>query len=193
MGSTRRLRKLYEIPKKIWDSKRIEEESKLIDDFGLRNMHELWRMQTILRKIRREARKLLAQKSTSLEGRKSKLTNRVKILLIPKADVTLDDILALSVKDILERRLQTVVLRKGLATSSKQARQIIVHGHIGVNGQKSTSPSMLVSFSQEAQVDWFGKPLTVTDSKSIKQDSKSENSKQKHEMPAAENQTPAAS
>ncbi len=193
MGSTRRLRKLYEIPKKIWDAKRIEDESKLIEEFGLRNMKELWRMQTILRKMRREARKLLAQKSVSLEGRKTKLTSRVKGLIIPKADVTLDDILALNVKDLLERRLQTIVLRKGLANSTKQARQIIVHGHIGISGQKSTSPSTLVTFQQESQVDWFGKPLSVSDSKSNKQNSKPETSKQKHQAPAAENQVPAAS
>jgi small subunit ribosomal protein S4 len=45
----------------------------------------------------------------------------------------------------LERRLDNVVYRLKLATTRKQARQIIVHGHVMVNGKKAYSPSFLVS------------------------------------------------
>jgi len=46
---------------------------------------------------------------------------------------------------LLERRLDNVVYRLKMATSRKQARQLVVHGHILVNGKKVSSPSYLVS------------------------------------------------
>jgi small subunit ribosomal protein S4 len=50
---------------------------------------------------------------------------------------------------LLERRLDNTVYRLKLATSRAQARQIIVHGHILVNGKKVYSPSFLVSVDDE--------------------------------------------
>ena len=44
----------------------------------------------------------------------------------------------------LERRLDNVVCRAGLAASRSQARQLITHGHIEVNGRGVTAPSQLV-------------------------------------------------
>ncbi|HEY8362968.1 MAG TPA: 30S ribosomal protein S4 [Tissierellaceae bacterium] len=45
---------------------------------------------------------------------------------------------------ILERRLDNLVYRLGLASSIRQARQMVVHGHILVNGKKVDIPSYLV-------------------------------------------------
>ena len=45
---------------------------------------------------------------------------------------------------LCERRLDNVVRRVGLATTRPQARQGIVHGHIRVNGMKTTKPSFLI-------------------------------------------------
>ena len=50
---------------------------------------------------------------------------------------------------LLERRLDNAVYRLKLATSRAQARQIIVHGHILINGKKVYSPSFLVSVDDE--------------------------------------------
>lgn len=50
---------------------------------------------------------------------------------------------------LLERRLDNVVYRLKFASSREQARQIIVHGHIRVNGVKVTSPSYVVSLNEE--------------------------------------------
>ena len=47
----------------------------------------------------------------------------------------------------LERRLDNTVYRLKLATTRTQARQIVVHGHILINGQKVTSPSYLVELN----------------------------------------------
>jgi small subunit ribosomal protein S4 len=49
---------------------------------------------------------------------------------------------------LLERRLDNVVYRLKMATSRKQARQLIVHGHIVVNGKKVSSPSYFVSVGE---------------------------------------------
>jgi small subunit ribosomal protein S4 len=46
--------------------------------------------------------------------------------------------------EILERRLDNVVYRLGLASSRRQARQLVNHGHLLVNGKKMTIPSYLV-------------------------------------------------
>lgn len=50
---------------------------------------------------------------------------------------------------LLERRLDNTVYRLKMATTRTQARQIIVHGHIKVNGHRVSSPSFLVSVSDE--------------------------------------------
>ncbi|NYZ74900.1 30S ribosomal protein S4 [Candidatus Micrarchaeota archaeon] len=160
MGDPRRRRKLYESPKKMWDKTRIEEESKLVNEYGLKNSRELWRMQTILRKIRREARRILSRKGTHLEEREKALLARVKRFLVRKPDVTLDDVLALDTRAILERRLQTVVLKKHLAKTPKQARQFIVHGHVAVGPQRLSIPSYLVKFDEEESINWSGTPVT---------------------------------
>ncbi len=161
MGSPRRRRKLYEKPKRLWDAERLEEEHKLLDEYGLKNMRELWRMETILRKIRREARRLLALRGAGVEARTKRLLERVSKFLIKKTQVSLDDVLALSTRDILERRLQTIVLRKGLASTAKQARQLIAHSHVAVDGVKNSSPSRLIAFDEETKISWYAKPVRV--------------------------------
>ena len=52
----------------------------------------------------------------------------------------------------LERRLDSVLYRMGLATSRSQARQIVRHGHINVNGHKCNIPSALVKPGDEIAV-----------------------------------------
>jgi small subunit ribosomal protein S4 len=53
---------------------------------------------------------------------------------------------------MLERRLDNVVFRMGLAASRSQARQIVRHGHINVNGRKMNIPSGLVKQGDEISV-----------------------------------------
>ena len=50
---------------------------------------------------------------------------------------------------MLERRLDNVVYRMGLAGSRAQARQLVLHGHIRVKGQKVNIPSYLVKVGEE--------------------------------------------
>ena len=50
---------------------------------------------------------------------------------------------------MLERRLDNAVWRSGLASSRSQARQIVLHGHVRINGKKVNIPSYLVSVGEE--------------------------------------------
>ncbi|HYT06681.1 MAG TPA: 30S ribosomal protein S4 [Rugosimonospora sp.] len=50
---------------------------------------------------------------------------------------------------MLERRLDNVVKRTGFAASHAQARQLVLHGHVNVNGKKVNIPSYLVSVGEE--------------------------------------------
>ena len=69
-------------------------------------------------------------------------------------DSQLDDILTLDVNTILERRLQTIVYRSGLANTIKQARQFVVHGHISLNGHCVDVPSYKVKVEEESSLQY---------------------------------------
>ena len=50
---------------------------------------------------------------------------------------------------MLERRLDNVVNRTGFASSKAQARQLVLHGHVSVNGKKVNVPSYLVTVGED--------------------------------------------
>lgn len=50
---------------------------------------------------------------------------------------------------MLERRLDNVIYRVGIASSRSQARQLVLHGHIRVSGRKVNIPSYLVNVGEE--------------------------------------------
>lgn len=53
---------------------------------------------------------------------------------------------------LLERRLDNVVYRMGFASSRKEARQLVNHGHFMINGKKASIPSMLVKVGDTVSV-----------------------------------------
>ncbi len=145
MGDPRRLRNKSERPKKLWEMDRIEEERGLVETYGLKNMRELWMATAELKKYRREARRLLSiSEEERREDAKKILTKLVKLGILKDTSV-IDDVLSLEVKDILERRLQTMVLRKGMARTMAQARQLITHGYISVNGRRVSRPNHIIT------------------------------------------------
>lgn len=159
MGDPRKPRKQYEAPKKQWDKERIEREKRLIAEYGLKNHRELWRMQTLLRQMRREARTLLSGKTGENTLRKDQLLARAKRYFVQKEQLTVDDVLALDVRSVLDRRLQSIIYKRRLAHTPRQARQFVTHGHIAINGERVTIPSYLVSFQEEANLDWYDEPV----------------------------------
>jgi small subunit ribosomal protein S4 len=61
----------------------------------------------------------------------------------------------------LERRLDNVVYRMGLAVARRQSRQLVRHGHIAVNGRKVNIPSFQVSVGDEITVRERSRKLVV--------------------------------
>jgi len=161
MGDPRFPRKKYETPSHPWEAERIKRERELIYKYGLKNKREVWRAETFLRRIREQARRLLAMPGEEqAEKEKENLLKRLFRLGILPANATLDDVLALNVEDVLGRRLQTLVYIHGLARTPKQARQLIVHGHIAIDGRKVRVPSYLVRKEEEEKITYsYSSPL----------------------------------
>jgi small subunit ribosomal protein S4 len=61
----------------------------------------------------------------------------------------------------LERRLDNVVYRMGLAVARRQARQLVRHGHIAVNGRKVNIPSFQISVGDEITVRERSRKLVI--------------------------------
>ena len=157
MGDPKKLKKKYSTPIHPWQAERIEEERSLIKEYGFKNKTEIWKMNSILKNFFRQTKRLAAIKTGQSEKEKIQLLDRLKRLGLLPETALLDDILDVSLKGLLERRLQTIVFRKGLARSVNQARQFIVHRHIMVGNKKITVPSYLVSKAEEDLISFSGK------------------------------------
>ncbi|ELY45216.1 30S ribosomal protein S4 [Natronorubrum tibetense] len=143
--------KQYETPNHPYQGERIASEHSLLDRYGLSNKEELWRAQSELRSYRREARELLgqAQDDEVVIRRSEEFLGRLKRVGILDEGDELGDILSLEIEDVLERRLQTVAYRKGLANTPQQARQFIIHGHIVIGEQRHCIPSYVVDVDEQ--------------------------------------------
>ena len=155
MGDPKKPKKKWEGPRHPWRIEVLMQELELIGRYGLRNKRELWIAKTILRKIRASARRLLALPMEVRKKEERDLLNRLyRMGIIPSPELPLDEVLNLTVESILERRLQTIVYKKGLAKSLYHARQIIVHGHIAIAGVRVTSPGHLVKRDEEELIGY---------------------------------------
>lgn len=132
----------------------MDAEDAVLTKYGLRRKEEIWRAQTLLRNFRRQARNLLAASGPQAERETRQLISRLQSLGLVGEKATLDDVLGLTVDKLLERRLQTIVHRKGLAHSMLQARQLITHGHIAIAGRRVNVPSYLVPVKEEALIGY---------------------------------------
>ena len=150
MGDPKKPRAKFNPPRNPWRSDQLSQELYLLGTYGLRNKRELWRAQTYLSNIRKQARQLLAAAAV-VRGREEPklLTHLERQGLIQNPSPSLDDVLSLTIENVLERRLQTLVWRRGLARSPYQARQFVSHGHVSLNDRRVTIPSYLVSPNEE--------------------------------------------
>jgi len=168
MGDPKKPKKTYEKPRKVWDKERIEKEHELKKRYGLKNTKELWKAKTFIRKKRKSARDLLALPlEERIKKEKELIESLSKIGLLSKT-ATLDEALTLDIEDILERRLQTLVWRKNLALTPKQARQLIVHGHIKLNNRIVTSPSYIVPKHLENTINYAKEKIVLKPAKKQK-------------------------
>ena len=154
MGDPPKLRNKYTRPKRLWDVDRIKEDKTLKSEYALRNMKELWMAVAELKKYRREARRLLSRTEEERSKDAPKILHKLNTLGILEKTAGLEDILSLTVKTILERRLQTLVYRKGLANTLRQSRQLITHGFISVKGRKVSAPSCLITVPEESVINY---------------------------------------
>ena len=153
MGDPKFSRKKYETPSHPWQAARIKEEKDLVRKYGLKNKTEVWKARSLLRTLRGQARDLIGKQrldNPQVKRETQGLLSRMYRMGMLDENATLDDILALNVEAVLVRRLQTVAYLKGLAATPKQARQLIVHGHVSIDGSRVTIPGMIVQRSQEA-------------------------------------------
>lgn len=154
MGGTKKIRRKYQGPAHLWQRARIDEEKQYSKDYGLKNKKEIWKMTSLLAKFKRLAKIFIAAKGKQAQVEAEQLVNRLKSLGLLNDTSVLSDVLVLTTKDIMEKRLQTVVFRMGHARTINQARQFIVHGHIKVGGRKIASPSYMVKKGEENTISF---------------------------------------
>jgi small subunit ribosomal protein S4 len=149
MGDPRRLKKKFKKPAHPFQKERMLEELEFLGKYGLRNKREFWKSRTMLgnwRNIARQSRRLTKEKAITAQQILIKKLQRLGIIG-PEAEF--EDVLQLTVEDVLKRRLQTIVYEKGLARTIYEARQRIVHNHIQVGNKRIDSPSYIVKKEEE--------------------------------------------
>ncbi len=142
----KRKHKQYSRPKRPFEKERIEEEGRIKNQYGLKNKKEIWRAEARISSIRSKAKRLIssgADKQAELFERLRKFGFKVE---------SIADVLSLDKKNYLDRRLQTIVVTKKLASTTKMARQLITHKKVLVNGKAINSPSYLVSVELEDKI-----------------------------------------
>jgi|TARA_B100001971_G_scaffold151993_1_gene141213 small subunit ribosomal protein S4 len=152
MGDPKKQRKKYSKPSHPWQTERIEVEKVLMKEYGLKNKKEIWRVNSLLKKYSSQVKKLVVDKSKQSELERKNLLTKLKKLKLIEESAQLEDVLNMTPKDILDRRLQTIVFKKGLTRSINQARQAVIHRHIAVGNNKITNTGYLVSGDEEQKV-----------------------------------------
>jgi small subunit ribosomal protein S4 len=161
----KRKHKTYSRPKRPFDKARIEEEAGIMEEFGLKNKREIWKADAKIKSIREKAKKLISSKPEEQQALFNKL-NKIGIKVN-----SISSILSLDKQDYMRRRLQTIVVAKKIASTPKQARQLIVHKKIIVNGKAVDSPSYIVPVELENKI-------TLKEKKKVKKKELAEENKE---------------
>ena len=152
MGDVKKIRKKYSKPSHPWRTDRITEEHQTIKDYGIPRMTELWKAKAKLASFKNQAKGLSARSDSQANIERENLVKKLKSLNLIENE-TLEAILGINIKNILDRRLQTVTFKKGYAKTMKQARQMIIHRHVLIGGKINSSPSYIVRSSEEGSIE----------------------------------------
>jgi len=142
----KRKHKTYSKPKRPFDKARIDEEAVIKKDYGLKNKKEIWKADSKIKSIREKAKKLIGAD----EEEQKALFDRLKKIGLNVNSIS--DVLSLDKKDYLDRRLQTILVKKKLATTPKSTRQLITHKKVLVGGEVVNSPSYIVPVQLEDKI-----------------------------------------
>merc|ERR1712118_320303 len=144
-------------PRRSYDKERLDAELKLIGTYGLKNKREIWRVGLVLSKVRAVARYLLTMEEKDprriFEGQ-ALMRRMIRYGILDEDKQRLDYVLALKVEDFLERRLQTLVFKRGLAKSIHHARVLIKQKHIRVGHQIVDVPSFMVRVESQPHIEF---------------------------------------
>jgi small subunit ribosomal protein S9e len=144
-------------PKRPFDKERLENELKLVGQYGLKNKREVWRVQYALAKIRSAARILLTldeKDETRIFQGEALIRRMTRLGLLNENERKLDYVLGLTVAKFMERRLQTKVFKLQLARSYHHARVLIKQRHIAISKQICDTPSLVVRVDSEKHIDF---------------------------------------
>jgi len=146
----------FKTPRRPYEKERLDEELKLVGEYGLRNKKEVWRVKYTLARIRKAARYLLTLDERDprriFEGN-AIIRRLARIGALEESKQKLDYVLGLKVSDLLERRLQTQVYKLSLAKSIHHARVLIKQRHIRVGKQIVDVPSFVVRNDSQKYID----------------------------------------
>ena len=154
MGDIKKHRRKYNVPSHPWQRARIESEKIIMKEFGFKNKTEIWKMTSKLKNFKTQAKELVTKEPSQRALEEKQLLDRLYKLGLINKDATREKVLDLTENDIFNRRLQTIVFKKGLARSVKQARQFITHGHIFVHNNQINIPSYLVGRDEELTIQY---------------------------------------
>lgn len=144
----RRQKKRWNQPLRLYDKERIDEENAFMEKYGLKNKKEIWKMDFNVKKIRDQAKGLI----TADEKERSAFIGRLVKKGLIKANAEIDDVLAMNRENIVARRLQTIVFKKGFSHTAKEARQMIIHRKVMVGDRIVNIPSYAVNLEEEKLV-----------------------------------------
>merc|ERR1739847_32049 len=166
MGSTRSGMVRYQLrnfsktskrPRRSYDKERLDAELKLIGTYGLKNKREIWRVGLVLSKVRAVARQLLTLEERDpqrvFQGQ-ALMRRMIRYGILDEDKQRLDYVLALKIEDFMERRLQTLVFKRGLAKSIHHARVLIRQKHIRVGRQIVDIPSFMVRVESQPHIEF---------------------------------------
>jgi len=154
MGDPKRSTNTWQKPAHPWQKTRIDQEKVYRRTYGLANKKEIWKMTSLLKRLKDQAKLLAAGSGSQVEREKQQLLKRAQRLGLITQNQGLDDVLGITPESVMERRLQTIVFKKGLARTVKQARQFIVHQHILLGESRITTPGYIVRTGEESRISF---------------------------------------
>ncbi len=155
MGLPAKHRKNFVSHKKRWDKNTIVSEGELVNDYALKNKKEIRKVELLISKYKKIAKELNRTVATKESEQAKHFIESLKAkgILNPEA-TSLDEVLDITLREVLERRLANIVYKLKFAKTPKQARQFVVHRHVMVGGKVVDSPSYAVTLAEEATVEF---------------------------------------